>query len=217
MTIRHGLLALLSRGPQYGYQLRAAFEQSTASCWPLNIGQVYTTLSRLERDGLVAALPEEDGGQRPYQITSAGRDEVRQWFSTPVGRDERPRDELAVKLALALTTPGVDVHAVVQTQRTATMRTLQEYTRLKAQPEDGEELAWRLVLDAVVFQAEAELRWLDHCEASLARYRDLPARQTTDPAAAGSDPATTEPSGHTDATATPDHDDAPDPQEAPQA
>jgi DNA-binding PadR family transcriptional regulator len=170
MSIRHGLLALLERGPMYGYQLRAAFEESTGATWPLNIGQVYTTLSRLERDGLVRPLPENDGGQRPYEITDAGRADLAQWFRTPISRTDRPRDELAIKLALALTTPGVDVRAVVQTQRTATMRTLQEYTRLKARSDRAQDLSWRLVLDAMVFQAEAEVRWLDHCEASLVRH-----------------------------------------------
>lgn len=170
MSIRHGLLALLEPGPRYGYQLRAAFEQSTGATWPLNIGQVYTTLSRLERDGLVRSLPEEEGGQRPYEITDPGRAEVARWFATPVARTDRPRDELVIKLALALTAPGVDVQAVVQTQRTATMRTLQEYTRLKTRPAEPAELSWRLVLDALIFQAEAEVRWLDHCEASLVRF-----------------------------------------------
>jgi DNA-binding PadR family transcriptional regulator len=154
----------------YGYQLRVAFEESTGGTWPLNIGQVYTTLSRLERDGLVRPLPENDGGQRPYEITDAGRDELTMWFATPVSRSDRPRDELTIKLALALTTPGIDIRAVVQTQRSATMRTLQEYTRLKARSDERSDLSWRLVLDSMLFQAEAEVRWLDHCEASLVRY-----------------------------------------------
>jgi len=154
----------------YGYQLRASFEESTGGTWPLNIGQVYTTLSRLERDGLVHALPEGDGGQRPFQITEAGRAELATWFATPISWSDRPRNELAIKMALALTTPGIDVRAVAQTQRTATMRTLQEYTRLKKTADDQADLAWRLVLDAMLFQAEGEVRWLDHCEASLVRY-----------------------------------------------
>jgi DNA-binding PadR family transcriptional regulator len=170
MSIRYGLLALLERGPMYGYQLRVAFEESTGGTWPLNIGQVYTTLSRLERDGLVRSLPENEGGQRPYQITKAGRSDVAAWFASPIQRSDRPRDELAIKLALALTTPGVDVRAVVQAQRGATMRTLQEYTRLKAAGGRPADLSWSLVLDAMLFQAEAEIRWLDHCEASLTRY-----------------------------------------------
>ncbi len=169
MSVRHGLLALLERGARYGYQLRSEFEHATGGTWPLNIGQVYTTLARLERDGLVRALPESDGGQRPYEITPDGRVELTLWFTTPVEQADRPRDELAIKLALALTTPGVDVRTVVQTQRTATMRQLQELTRLKAADEDAD-LAWRLVLEAMVFQGEAEVRWLDHCEASLARF-----------------------------------------------
>ena len=108
MSVRHGLLALLERGTRYGYQLRTEFESATGGTWPLNIGQVYTTLSRLERDGLVRALPESDGGQRPYEITDDGRVELTLWFATPVEPADRPRDELAIKLALALTTPGVD-------------------------------------------------------------------------------------------------------------
>ncbi|MDX8035519.1 PadR family transcriptional regulator [Lentzea sp. BCCO 10_0856] len=176
MSVKHGLLALLERGPMYGYQLRAAFDSATGGTWPLNIGQVYTTLARLERDDLVEALPENEG-QRPYEITAQGRTELKKWFASPVRRGDRPRDEVAIKLALAITTPGVDVAKVVMTQRTATMRTLQEYTRLKTQPGD---LPWLLVLDAMIFQAEAELRWLDHCEASLLRYEPKAVPETTD-------------------------------------
>jgi DNA-binding PadR family transcriptional regulator len=176
MSVKHGLLALLERESMHGYQLRQAFEESVGGTWPLNIGQVYTTLSRLERDGLVEALPEGEAGQRPYRITEQGRAELAAWFATPVGEAGRPRDELAVKLALALTTPGVDVAAVLQAQRTATMRTLQEYTRLKASAERPEDLSWRLVLDGLLFQVEAEIRWLDHCEASLRRHTPAAAR-----------------------------------------
>jgi DNA-binding PadR family transcriptional regulator len=158
----------------YGYQLRVAFEESTGGTWPLNIGQVYTTLARLERDGLVRALPEAESGQRPYELTAAGRTDLQAWFTTPLRRGDRPRDELSIKLALALTTPGVDIPTIVQVQRTATMRALQEYTRLKAHPDRPADLSWRLVLDAMLFQAEAEIRWLDHCEASLVRHTARP-------------------------------------------
>jgi DNA-binding PadR family transcriptional regulator len=173
MSIRLGLLALLQESPAYGYQLRSDFETRTGATWPLNIGQVYTTLARLERDGLVEIIDsgEGDGGQATttYAITDAGRAEVSAWFLSPVAREDRPRDELAIKLALAVTTPGVDVHAVVQSQRTDTLRTLQELTRLKAQATD-DDLAWLLVLDSLIFQAEAEVRWLDHCESRLVRH-----------------------------------------------
>ncbi|MGH3715939.1 MAG: PadR family transcriptional regulator [Micromonosporaceae bacterium] len=183
MSIKYGLLALLERGPMYGYQLRTAFEESTGGTWPLNIGQVYTTLSRLERDELVEELPESDGGQRTFQITGAGRDALARWFTTPVERVDRPRDELAIKLALAVTTPGVDVTAVVQAQRTASVRTLQEYTRMKGSERAGE-LSWLLVLDSLIFRVEAEVRWLDHCEARLVRHRTTPAPSPAPTAAA---------------------------------
>ncbi|MFC9972165.1 PadR family transcriptional regulator [Spirillospora sp. NPDC127200] len=179
MSIRHGLLALLSHGPRYGYQLRAEFEASTGSTWPLNIGQVYSTLSRLERDELVTRVGADDEGRFVYRITPAGEADVRRWFATPVARSDRPRDELAIKLAMAVTAPGVDVAQVVQTQRAATLRSLQDLTRLKRDapvlPADAGDRAWRLVLESMIFQAEAEVRWLDHCESYMARLGPLPA------------------------------------------
>jgi DNA-binding PadR family transcriptional regulator len=177
MSVRQAMLALLEQGPMYGYQLRAEFEERTGSTWPLNVGQVYTTLARLERDGLVEKV-EGEAGDEPvdrgtdhgaiYRVTPAGREEVAAWFTTPVARTQPPRDELAIKIALAVTMPGVDVGGLIQQQRSATMAALQDYTRLKKQagPDD---LAWSLVIDSRVFAAEAEIRWLDHCEARLRR------------------------------------------------
>ncbi|MEO9325993.1 PadR family transcriptional regulator [Nocardioides sp. C4-1] len=174
MSIPHGLLTLLRSGPMYGYQLRSEFERATGATWPLNIGQVYSTLTRLERDGLVVGHEPDGEGRQRYEITADGDDAVRTWFARPVELGDRPRDELAIKLALAATTPGVDARGIVQSQRTATMRRLQELTRLKreapAEP-PPEDLAWSLVLDNLRFTAEAELRWLDHCESQLARAR----------------------------------------------
>jgi DNA-binding PadR family transcriptional regulator len=174
MSVKHSLLALLEQEPMYGYQLRAEFEERTGGTWPLNVGQVYTTLTRLERDGLVEGAGADDEGHVIYQVTPAGRDEVSAWFTTPVPRTQPPRDELAIKLALAVTVPGVDVGAMIQRQRTATIAALQDYTRLKrsgaaASPSAPEDLAWSLVLESLVFAAEAEVRWLDHCEARLRR------------------------------------------------
>jgi DNA-binding PadR family transcriptional regulator len=170
MSIRYSLLALLERQPMYGYQLKHEFETSTGSTWPLNIGQVYTTLTRLERDGLVEPVGEpDDEGRVVYRLTPDGHADLAGWFGSPVVAADRPRDELAIKVALAVTTPGVDVHAVLQTQRTATLRNLQELTRLKGDADEQADAAWLLVLDAMIFRAEAEVRWLDHSETRLAR------------------------------------------------
>ncbi|HET8614694.1 MAG TPA: PadR family transcriptional regulator [Actinomycetales bacterium] len=170
MSIRQGLLALLAERAMYGAQLRAEFEARTGGTWPLNVGQVYSTLQRLERDGLVEAAGGPDPeGRIAYRLTDEGRTRVSRWWTTPVDRSEHPRDELTIKLALAVTVPGVDVPAVVQTQRTQTLRALQDLTRLKQRATEQDDIAWLLVLDNLVFAAEAEVRWLDHVEARLLR------------------------------------------------
>ncbi len=185
MSIRQGILAMLADGPRHGYQLRVDFEERTGSTWPLNIGQVYTTLSRLERDGLVVALDGgDDDTHKPYALTELGRAELAAWFATPVHREDRPRDELAIKLAMAAEMPGADLHAVVQAQRTDTMRALQDYTRLRrAADAAGDDLSWPIVLDSLIFATEAEVRWLDATEERLARRRATTARTTSNGAA----------------------------------
>jgi len=212
MSVRSGLMALLAEGEKYGAQLRSEFEARTGATWPLNVGQVYTTLDRLVRDGLVESAGASDAeGRIAYRLTPAGHAELGDWWTTPVDRTSTPRDELTIKLALAVTAPAVDVQRVVQTQRTATLRHLHDLTRLKREslgrsegaaenrvlgdvgarlgdraepPVAGDNgLAWLLVLENLVFAAEAEVRWLDHVETMLARR---PARAASDvPAATG--------------------------------
>jgi DNA-binding PadR family transcriptional regulator len=186
VSIRQGLLALLDEGQRYGYQLRQEFEARTGGTWPVNVGQVYTTLNRLERDGLVLETDRREDGSVLYGLTDAGRAEVALWWATPVRRGTPSRDELAIKLALAVSTEGVDVAAVVQQQRTESMRALQEYTRLKARVPDPaglDDLAWLLVLDSLIFTAEAEVRWLDHAEQRIAASRAAGSRTGQHPTA----------------------------------
>src|SRR5476649_1018562 len=103
MTVRHALLALLSEGSKYGLQLRQEFEASTGEIWPLNIGQVYTTLQRLERDGLVESdEPGREGPQKGFRITETGRAELSSWLNTPPDLTSPPRDELVIKVLAAL-------------------------------------------------------------------------------------------------------------------
>ena len=172
MSVRQSLLAILDQGPCYGYQLRAEFDRRTGSTWPLNVGQIYNTLERLERDGLVSRGEPDEQGHVYWQITDAGSAEVASWLSSPVERGQATRDELAIKLAVAATLPGIDVAAVIQTQRTASLRQLQTLNRAKFAGGDGspEELAWSLVIDSRIFAAEAEVRWLDHTEQRLAMH-----------------------------------------------
>lgn len=106
MSVRLSLLAILDQGPCYGYQLRAEFDRRTGSTWPLNVGQIYNTLDRLERDGLVLKGETDDQGHVYWEITDAGRAEVSAWLASPVERTSGTRDELAIKLAIAATLPG---------------------------------------------------------------------------------------------------------------
>jgi DNA-binding PadR family transcriptional regulator len=170
MSVRQSLLAILDQGPCYGYQLRAEFDRRTGSTWPLNVGQIYGTLDRLERDGLVSKADADSEGQIYYRITDAGRREVRVWLDSPVVRSTAARDELAIKLAIAVTLPGVDTARIIDAQRSAAQASIRELIRSRdasGEPKSSDALASLIVTESVVFAAEAELRWLDHTEARL--------------------------------------------------
>ena len=163
MSVRLSVLAILDQGPCYGNQLRSEFERRTAGTWPLNVGQVYTTLDRLERDGLATRLPGNEAGQVLYAITEAGRAEARAWLSEAVDRRVVPRDEFVVKLALAMTLPGADPRSLIEAQRLAIITASGE----RAVVSDA--LSDQLIGESVRLHARAELEWLDHCETLLER------------------------------------------------
>jgi DNA-binding PadR family transcriptional regulator len=169
MSVRHALLALLSEGPKYGLQLRLEFEARTGEVWPLNVGQVYTTLQRLERDGLVTAdADDERGAQRAFRITSAGRDELLAWLGTTPDLSSPPRDELVIKILVALQVPDVDVRDVIQRHRRYLVQLMQEWTRLKEYAADRD-LGFGLVVDAELFRLDAAVRWLDAADGRIKR------------------------------------------------
>jgi DNA-binding PadR family transcriptional regulator len=158
MTVRMVLLGLVAEQPGHGYDLRGRFLERTGGTWPLNIGQVYTTLGRLVRDGLVVEEGTSDE-TRVYAITDAGTAELEHWFATPVPRDEAPRDELAMKVVLALGT--ADFHKVLQVQRREVITAARTITK---EVRAASSIAERLLLESRLAQVEAEGRWLDHTE-----------------------------------------------------
>ena len=168
MIVRHALLALLSEGPKYGFQLAQEFEAGTGEMWPLNTGQVYSTLQRLERDGLVESDDVDDGTQKGFHITDAGREELDDWLHTPPDTSSPPRDELVIKVLVALRVPGVNVSELVQSHRRHLIELMQRYTRLK---EDAavDDLALTLVADAEIYRLDSVIRWLDSADARLKR------------------------------------------------
>jgi DNA-binding PadR family transcriptional regulator len=169
VSVRHALLGLLSEGPKYGHQLRQEFEASTGDVWPLNVGQVYTTLQRLERDGLVESDETvAEGPQRTYRITPLGEHELAEWLETPPDQTSPPRDELVIKVLVALRLPGVDVHHMLQVHRRYLVELMQQWTRLK--DDEGEfDLALALVIDSELFRLDSVVRWLDAVDGRLKR------------------------------------------------
>ena len=176
MSIRHALLALLSEGPKYGLQLREEFEARTGEVWPLNVGQVYTTLQRLERDGLVESGDAEPAGpQKGFQITAAGERELGEWLRTPPDLSSPPRDELVMKVLVAVRLPGTDVHEVIQVHRRYLVELMQQWTRIKE--DEGEfDLGLALGVDAELFRLDAVIRWLDAADGRLKRAAADPPR-----------------------------------------
>jgi DNA-binding PadR family transcriptional regulator len=175
MSIRHSLLALLSEGPKYGFQLRQEFEMSTGEVWPLNVGQVYTTLQRLERDGLAQSDDvEEDERQKNYRITEKGSDELSRWLRTPPDMSEPPRDELVIKVLVASRLPDVDVYEVIQVHRRYIVQLMQQWTHLK-EDESRFDIAFALAVDAELFRLDAVVRWLDAADGRLHRAAFEPA------------------------------------------
>jgi DNA-binding PadR family transcriptional regulator len=172
MSVRHALLALLSEGPKYGLQLRQEFEARTGEVWPLNVGQVYTTLQRLERDGLVAALDDaagnQPGPQKAYRITAAGTTELGEWLRVPPELGSPPRDELVMKVLVAARVPGTDVHEVIRAHRGYLVQLMQEWNRLKEEEAEFD-VAFALVADAELLRLESVVRWLEVADERLRR------------------------------------------------
>ncbi len=176
MAVREGILALLRDGPRYGYQLKTEFEAATGGVWTINVGQVYTTLERLTRDGLVA-LDERDE-QKLYSITLAGVNELGAWWEAVPTEDPPPRDELMLKTLMAIELGPEHGLDVITKHRTALTSLLQRRRRAASGTASNgngtrngtdEGLAAALVSDALIVRAEADLRWLDLCEARLLR------------------------------------------------
>ncbi len=182
MGVKEGLLALLIDGPRHGYQLKIDLEAATGDAIRVNVGQVYTTLQRLERDGYVVAGSTDSSGRVAYHLTEDGRTATKDWIAKPEDLATAGRDEVSMKLLIALFSDNIDPSTVVETQRRATMSQLQDYAGLRSRDESVD-LAWQLHLDRLFFSAEAELKWLDRIEERLANQGDsqeVPKRDRTE-------------------------------------
>jgi DNA-binding PadR family transcriptional regulator len=194
MAVREGLLVLLAEQPRHGYELKTEFERRTGTLWRLNTGQVYTTLDRLQRDGLVepapadAAPPGTDERRRAYRLTDDGRAAAQGWLDAHDGDDTPPRDELVMKVLLAAPGPLADALAVIDLHRHELLARLQDIRRQRrtepngrAHDEDDTVLARQLCDDVLVVRIEADLRWLDLCTDRLRARRRHSSYGRTEP------------------------------------
>jgi DNA-binding PadR family transcriptional regulator len=167
-VLRLVLLGLLDAEPRYGYELKAVFEAFLGGTWPLNIGQVYTTLGRLEKDGLVEAhvVPQDLLPDRKvYALTDAGRAELAAWASAPATGPVRLRDEFFLKVAVRSLSDPAAAAELIHGQRAAHLDMLGELA--SALEDAGLHPATALLLEGAMLRLEADLRWLDEAESRL--------------------------------------------------
>ena len=166
--MRFALLALLSTGPSYGYELKQALDARFAAVWPqINIGQIYTTLQRLERDGLAESLEvvAEERNKRGYRITAGGREALAAWMADPSGGTARLKDEFFTKLVLAEATGAGDPMQLIERQRARYLQSLRDLNDLATA--NGHDRTTRLLIEGTSLHLQADLRWLDLCEEQL--------------------------------------------------
>lgn len=178
MSVRNALLGLLDQRPRHGYELRAAFEAMMGGSrnWEVKPAQIYTTLARLEENGLVVEEGvEKDGGPEKhiYSLTPAGRQELSAWFAEPV-KTEHQKDEFFLKLMLAIATGSADPRRIIYTQRAALYQELHDLTQQRNRADPKCQLAHLLLLDQAIMHVEADLRWLDMIEARLDEVTQQP-------------------------------------------
>ena len=178
MSVRNAILGLLEQKPRHGYELHDAFEAVVGGeqVWDVKPAQIYTTLTRLEKGGLVIEQSaEQDGGpeKRIYAITQSGRRALREWFYSPVA-SRHQRDEFFLKLMMSLVTGEANPRRVIYVQRASLYRDLHDLTGQRGEADAGHELAYILLLDQAIMHLEADLRWLEMIEARLDEVRRQP-------------------------------------------
>lgn len=166
--LKFALLALLAQRPRHGYELKTGFDAALPG-QPVNIGQVYATLQRLEQAGLVCSEQHEgDGRERTvYTLLETGRESLLEWLAEPIEPGTRLRDEFAVKLLISHLAGGADSAALIRAQRHAYLQWLSELSKRRARLPDDVPPFTELLLDYAIRHTKADLEWLDECELRL--------------------------------------------------
>lgn len=169
MSVPYALLGLLEQSPRHGYELKHEYDVLFAPARPLPFGQVYSTLARLKKGGLIEVVSEEPGrgpDRRLYAITESGVSDLREWARQPEPAEPYVHNILFTKVVLSLLS-GLPVKRFLNSQRSIHQEKMRELTVLKEQGD----LVTTLLADYALFHLEADLKWIDIAEARLGRLR----------------------------------------------
>jgi DNA-binding PadR family transcriptional regulator len=164
--LKFALLGLLTHDPKHGYDLKNELEQALGGHWEINFGQIYTTLARMERDGLLEVVDEDrDGrGKKTYRLTDQGRKELTAWLEEPVEKPRQLRDEFFIKMVIGRLAGQPNPKPMIDRQRQAYLKQLRDLTALARQTEDPN---IGLMVEGAMLHLQADLRWLDLCDDRL--------------------------------------------------
>ncbi|WP_102029030.1 PadR family transcriptional regulator [Salirhabdus sp. Marseille-P4669] len=160
MSVKHSLLALLYEKPRHGYELKTGFEELVQGMWPLNAGQVYTTLDRLERDEFVTSPGHDKKDRKLYTITNAGQEELWSWLEKPVGRSLL-KDEFYFKFLCASHVSYENKQTMIRNQKETMLKDVLHLTHLKKQMVIMDNKTMKMLIEGALLHLEADLKWLD--------------------------------------------------------
>jgi len=166
MSVKHSLLALLYEKPRHGYELKVEFESLVEGLWPLNAGQVYTTLDRLERDSLVESPGHDKKDRKLYTITQAGKEELWSWLEEPVGRSLF-KDEFYVKFLCASRVSFENKKRMIKNQKESIIKDILHFTQLRKQMSLTGNDTMGLLIEGALLHLEADMKWLNTIEAEM--------------------------------------------------
>jgi DNA-binding PadR family transcriptional regulator len=164
MSLKFGVLGLLAEHALHGYEVKTRYEALFGDAWELNIGQVYTTLQRLERDGLVTAVGDRgDRGKQRYGLTDAGKTALEEWLHEPAEETQQLRQDIYLKLLLISRLANGNLEGLLARQRRVYLQRLKDLGEMerRARREGRGDLV--LLIQGAVFHTEADLKWIDVC------------------------------------------------------
>jgi DNA-binding PadR family transcriptional regulator len=190
LSVKYALLGILSEESRHGYEIKRAFDEKMGEFWNLNVGQIYSTLEKLEGEGLIehSEIAQQDKpDKKVYRITDSGLEDFNDWRTRPIKAEPRTlRDELFVKILFMDPHDPQSVLSLIKNHQSVYLAYMMRLTERKYQQEqqvrkgltnakteqereklERDRLLNAVLIDAALFHAEADIRWLRHCEARL--------------------------------------------------